>query len=52
MPNQPDLLARTAAAYLRKSRMEEGLDTQVFPGRHPEGLGDCDRRGGLHLLEY
>ena len=52
MPNQPDLLARTAAAYLRKSRMEEGMDTDEVLRRHREGLEECARRHGLDIIEY
>ena len=52
MPNHPDLLARTAAAYLRKSRMEEGMDTEEVLRRHRQGLYECAQRHGLDIIEY
>lgn len=50
--NETSLLGRTAAAYLRKSRMEEGMDTDEVLRRHREGLEECARRHGLDIVEY
>ena len=33
-----DMLGQTAGAYLRKSRMEEGMDTEEILRRHRAGL--------------
>ncbi len=52
MPTAPDLLGRTAAAYLRKSRMEEGLDTEEVLRRHRQGLDECAQRHGLDIVAY
>lgn len=52
MTLQPDLLGRTAAAYLRKSRMEEGMDTEEVLRRHRQGLIECAQRHGLDIVEY
>lgn len=48
----PSLLGRTAAAYLRKSRMEEGMDTEEVLRRHRQGLYECAQRHGLDIIEY
>lgn len=52
MPITPDLLGRTAAAYLRKSRMEEGMDTEEVLRRHRQGLTECAQRHGLDIVAY
>ena len=52
MAAQPDLAGRTAAAYLRKSRMEEGMDTEEVLRRHRQGLEECALRHGLDIAEY
>lgn len=52
MTTEQDMLGRTAAAYLRKSRMEEGLDTEEVLRRHREGLEECARRHGLSITDY
>ena len=49
---KPDMLGQTAAVYLRKSRMEEGMETDEVLRRHREGLEECARRHGLDILEY
>ena len=38
-----------AALYLRKSRAEEGMETDRVLARHREILEDCARRRGLHI---
>ncbi len=48
----PDLLGQTAAAYLRKSRMEEGMDTEEVLRRHRQGLNECAQRHGLDIVAY
>ena len=52
MLTAPDLLGRTAAVYLRKSRMEEGMDTDEVLRRHRQGLTECAQRHGLDIVEY
>ena len=52
MINHPDMLGQTAAAYLRKSRMEEGMDTEEVLRRHRQGLNECAQRHGLDIVEY
>ena len=52
MTTEQDMLGRTAAAYLRKSRMEEGMDTEEVLRRHREGLDECARRHGLTIADY
>lgn len=52
MPNEKDMLGQTAAVYLRKSRMEEGLDTEEVLRRHRQGLDECARRHGLDIVDY
>ena len=52
MTNRPDMLGQTAAVYLRKSRMEEGMETSEVLRRHREGLDECAQRHGLDILEY
>ncbi len=47
-----DMLGRTAAVYLRKSRMEEGLDTEEVLRRHRQGLDECAQRHGLDIVDY
>lgn len=49
---EKDMLGQTAAVYLRKSRMEEGLDTEEVLRRHRKGLDECARRHGLDIVEY
>ena len=46
------LLGRPAAAYLRKSRMEEGMETEEVLRRHRQGLNECALRHGLDIVEY
>ncbi|MEY8386711.1 recombinase family protein [Oscillospiraceae bacterium 38-13] len=46
------LSGRTAAVYLRKSRMEEGLETEEVLRRHHQALDECARLHGLDILEY
>ena len=47
-----DMLGQTAAAYLRKSRMEEGMETEEVLRRHRQGLNECAQRHGLDIVEY
>lgn len=50
MPSE--LQGKTACVYLRKSRMEEGLETEEVLRRHHQALDECARRHGLVILEY
>lgn len=52
MDTKQDLFGRTAAAYLRKSRMEEGMDTDEVLRRHRIGLQECAQRHGLDIVEW
>lgn len=47
-----DLLGKSAAAYLRKSRMEEGMDTDEVLLRHRQSLEKCAKLHGLSILNY
>ena len=40
-----------AAQYLRKSRMEEGMDTDEVLARHRKALADFAERNGIHIIE-
>lgn len=40
-----------AAQYLRKSRMEEGLDTQEVLSKHRKALADFAAARGIHIIE-
>jgi len=46
------MLGKTAYVYLRKSRMEEGLETEEVLRKHHEALDECAQRHGLVILEY
>lgn len=52
MSNEKDMLGQTAAVYLRKSRMEEGMDTDEVLRRHRQGLEECAQRHGLDIVGY
>lgn len=52
MSTEKDMLGQTAAVYLRKSRMEEGMDTDEVLRRHRQGLDECAQRHGLDILDY
>ena len=52
MHKENDMLGQTAAVYLRKSRMEEGLETEEVLRRHRQGLDACARRHGLDVVDY
>lgn len=52
MSTEKDMLGQTAAVYLRKSRMEEGMDTDEVLRHHRQGLDECAQRHGLDILEY
>ena len=52
MKGEKDMLGRTAAVYLRKSRMEEGLDTDEVLQKHRRGLDECAQRHGLVIADY
>ncbi len=41
-----------AGVYLRKSRMEEGMDTDEVLRRHRESLTECAQRHGLYVEEW
>ncbi len=47
----PDLSGQTAGLYLRKSRMEEGLDTEEVLSKHQKALLDYARSRNIHILE-
>lgn len=46
-----DLIGLDAAAYLRKSRMEEGLATDEVLSKHQKTLHDYAAAHGIHILE-
>lgn len=52
MSTEQDMLGQSAAVYLRKSRMEEGLDTDEVLRRHRQGLDECAQRHGLYIADY
>lgn len=52
MTNKNDMLGQNAAVYLRKSRMEEGLETEEVLRRHRQGLTECAEYHGLCITEY
>lgn len=52
MPKDKDMLGQTAAAYLRKSRMEEGMETDEVLRRHRQSLDECAAAHGLAILDY
>lgn len=52
MPKEKDLLGLRAYAYLRKSRMEEGVETEEVLRRHRQALEECAQFHGLEILEY
>ena len=45
------MLGKTAAAYLRKSRMEEGMETKDVLQRNREWLVECAQQHGLDIIE-
>ena len=47
-----DMLGKTAYVYLRKSRMEEGLETAEVLSKHHQALDECAQRHGLVILDY
>lgn len=47
-----DMLGKTAYVYLRKSRMEEGLETEEVLRKHHKALDECAQRHGLVIAEY
>lgn len=47
-----DMLGKTAFVYLRKSRMEEGMETQEVLRKHHQALDECAQRHGLVILDY
>lgn len=47
-----DMLGKTAYVYLRKSRMEEGLETEEVLRKHHKALDECAQRHGLVIVEY
>ena len=49
--NSFQLTGLDAGLYLRKSRMEEGLDTSEVLARHQKALLDYAQAHGIHILE-
>ena len=47
-----EMLGRSAGVYLRKSRMEEGMDTEEVLRRHRVGLTECAQRLGLYIEDW
>lgn len=52
MEVRKDMDGLSAGVYLRKSRMEEGLDTEEVLRRHREGLLECAARHGLYIEDW
>ena len=40
-----------AAQYLRKSRMEEGMDTEEVLAKHRKALAEFADRNNIHIIE-
>lgn len=40
-----------AAQYLRKSRMEEGMETEEILAKHRKALADFSARNNIHIIE-
>lgn len=40
-----------AAQYLRKSRMEEGMDTEEVLSKHRKALAEYAASHGVHIIE-
>lgn len=49
--NSPQLAGLDAGLYLRKSRMEEGLDTGEVLAKHQKVLLDYAQEHGIHIIE-
>lgn len=49
--NLSQLTGLNAGLYLRKSRMEEGLDTDEVLARHQKALLDYAKEHGIHIIE-
>ena len=49
---EQDMLGKTAFVYLRKSRMEEGLETEEVLRKHHQALDECAQRHGLVIQDY
>lgn len=52
MTTKKDMLGKTAAAYIRKSRMEEGMETDEVLRKHKADLEECAARHGLDIIDY
>lgn len=52
MKEKQDMLGKTAAVYLRKSRMEADMDTDEVLARHRKGLTECAQLHGLCIVEW
>lgn len=52
MQRDKDLLGMSAFVYIRKSRMEEGLNTDEVLQKHRQTLDECAQYHGLTILEY
>lgn len=52
MTLEKDMLGKTAAAYIRKSRAEDGMDTDEVLRKHREWLDECAQRHGLDIVDY
>lgn len=50
-PNDRSLSGLDAGLYLRKSRMEEGMDTDEVLARHQKALLDYAKEHGIHIIE-
>ena len=46
-----DLAGTDAAAYIRKSRLEEGMDTQEVLSKHQKALVEYAAAHQIHLIE-
>ena len=52
MSGKQDLSGGAAAVYLRKSRAEEGLETDEVLRKHREWLVECAQRHGLNIAAF
>lgn len=52
MTKDKDMRGQIAGVYLRKSRMEEGMETDEVLRRHRESLAECAQRHGLYVEEW
>ena len=52
MTESKDMLGQSAAAYLRKSRMEADMDTEEVLRKHRSGLIECAKHHGLYIEDW